>query len=271
YNANLPKITQYHTELAQHEGLFARFRALKAGPEYGRLTRAQKRFVDNELRDFRLGGAELPPEDKARFRALSERLSELSSHFSDNRLDATNDYAWLACERAEVAGIPEDVLTAAAEAARADGQSGWKFTLHAPSYLPVMQYAEHRPLRERMYRAYVTRASEFGRPEWDNTPLIAEILKLRRELAALVGFSSYAEYSLEASMAEAPRQALDCRRGLAARARPYAQRDYDELRDFAASRLGLRRLEAWDLAYCAEKLRAERYAFSDQEVKQYFP
>jgi oligopeptidase A len=270
YNGNLPRVTQYYTELGQHEGLFAKFKALRAAAGYDALSRAQQKIVENELRDFRLGGAELPPEKKARFKEISERLSQLSSRFSDNLLDATNAYSHYADEP-EIAGIPADVIAAAREAAQADGKPGWKFTLHAPSYLPVMQYADHRVLRERFYRAYVTRASEFGKPEWDNTPLINEILKLRREMARLLGFASYAEYSLEPKMAESPEQVLDFLGQLAERARPYAVRDLEEVAAFARAELGLPRLEAWDLAYASEKLRAKRYSFSDQEVKQYFP
>ena len=271
YNANLPKVTQYHTELGQHEGLFAKFKALERDSGFPGLSRAQRKIVENELRDFRLGGADLPAEKKARFKAIRERLSALGSRFSDNLLDATNAFAHHVPDRAGTAGIPEDVLTAAAEAAKADGKPGWKFTLHAPSYLPVMQYADDRSLRELMYRAYVTRASEFGNSEWDNTPLIGEIVTLRRELARLLGFANYAEYSLEPKMADTPRQVREFLLELAARARPYAKRDLSELSQFARDELGLPRLEAWDLAYASEKLRLKRYAFSDQEVKQYFP
>ncbi|HSQ05237.1 MAG TPA: M3 family metallopeptidase, partial [Burkholderiales bacterium] len=271
YNANLPKITQYYTELAQNLALFAKFKALRAAPEFETLSQAQRKIVENELRDFRLGGAELPPEKKARFTAIRERLAQVSSRFSDNLLDATNAYANYALEPSEVAGIPEDVLEAARGAAQADQRPGWKFTLHAPSYLPVMQYAEHRPLRETMYRAYVTRAAEFGPPEWNNTPLIAEILALRKEMAQLLGFANYAEYSLEPKMAQSPQQVLEFLRELTVRAKPYAARDLTELEAFARDSLGLAKLDAWDLAYVSEKLRAARYAFSEQEVKQYFP
>jgi oligopeptidase A len=271
YNSNLPKVTQYYTELGQHEGLFAKFKALRADPAFEQLAPAQKKIVENELRDFRLGGAELPPEKKTRFKEISERLSQIASRFSDNLLDATNAFAHFVTDPAETAGIPEDVLITARAAAQADGKPGWKFTLHAPSYLPVMQYADRRPLRELMYCAYVTRASEFGKPEWDNTSLIAEILKLRQEQARLLGFTSYAEYSLEPKMAESPQQVLDFLNEFAARARPYAERDLKELTEFARAELGLGKLEAWDLAYASEKLRAKRYSFSDQEVKQYFP
>ena len=271
YNSNLPKVTQYYTELGQHAGLFARFKALRADAGFEGLTRAQKKIVENELRDFRLGGAELPPAKQARFKEISERLSLISSRFSDNLLDATNAFAHYITDAADTAGLPEDVLAAAREAAQADGRPGWKLTLHAPSYLPVMQYADRRGLRELMYRAYVTRASEFGKAEWDNTPLIAEILKLRREQAQLLGFASYAEYSLVPKMATSPQQVLDFLNELAARAQPYARRDLEELSGFARETLKLDKLEAWDLAYASEKLRLQRHAFSDQEVKQYFP
>ena len=271
YNANLPKVTQYYAELAQNQALFAKLKAIRAGAEHGRLTAQQKAVLEHEIRDFRLGGADLPEDRRARFLEIQESLASLSSKFSDNLLDATNAFAHYAEREADVAGIPEDVLQAAREAAEKDGKPGWKFTLHMPSYLPVMQYADSRELRHAMYRAYATRASEFGKPEWDNTPLIREILKLRREEAQLLGFSSYAEVSLEPKMAETPRQVLDFLRELAARAKPYAERDLRELTDFARAELGLDRLEPWDVGYASEKLRLSRYAFSEQEVKRYFP
>lgn len=271
YNANLPKITQYYTEVGQNQALYAKFKALHASPEFAQLDRAQRKIIENELRDFRLGGAELPAEHKARFTEIRERLAKASSRFSDNLLDATNAFSHYVTDQRELAGMPDDVLQAARDAARADKREGWKFTLHAPSYLPVMQYADHRPLRELMYKAYVTRAAEFGPPEWNNTPLIAEILELRKEMAQLLGFPNYAEYSLEAKMAESPRQVLDFLEQLAARAKPYAERDLEELKTFARDALGMTQLEAWDYAYVSEKLRAARYSFSDQEVKEYFP
>jgi oligopeptidase A len=271
YNANLPRVTQYYTDLGQHQGLFAKFKALRGSREFEPLSRAQKKIVENELRDFRLGGAELAPDRKARYKEISERLAQLSSRFSDNLLDATNAFSHFVSDPAQTAGIPPDVLAAAREAAQADGKPGWKFTLHAPSYLPVMQYAENRALRELMYRAYVTRASEFGKPEWDNSALIVEIVKLRGEQARLLDFATYAEYSLEPKMADSPRQVLDFLNELAVRAKPYAERDLKEAAEFARAELALPKLEAWDLAYASEKLRLKRYAFSDQEVKRYFP
>ena len=186
-------------------------------------------------------------------------------------LDATNAYSWLVEDEAELSGIPADERQVAAEAAQAEGKTGWLFTLKAPSYGPVMQYADNRALRERMYRAYVTRASESGKPEFDNTPLMTQILKLRAEEAQMLGFANYAELSLATKMATTPQQVMDFLRELAQRARPFAERDLAELREFAQSQLGLAELQAWDVGYASEHLRQQRYAFSEQEVKQYFP
>jgi len=271
YNANLPKITQYYTELGQHQGLFEKFRQLEAAPDFARLNRAQHAIIEHELRDFRLGGAELSADKKTRFLAIRERLSKLSSRFSDNVLDATNAFAHYVDNATGLAGIPADVVQTAREAAQQESKAGWKFTLHAPSYLPVMQYADDRALRELMYRAYSTRAAEFGAVELNNTALIIEIVALRRELAQLLGYANFAEYSLEPKMAESPQQVLQFLHDLAAKARPYAERDLAELQQFAREKLALHELGAWDIAYASEKLRIARYAFSDQEVKQYFP
>ncbi|MCE7916150.1 MAG: M3 family peptidase [Nitrosomonas sp. PRO5] len=279
YNANLPRITQYYAELSQDPVLFEKFRQLRADPAFNDLSQARRKIVDNQLRDFHLGGAELPLEDKARFMQIQEELSALSSKFNDNLLDATNAFSLFIENRDELAGIPEDVLQAAREAATKDTSitvPGWKFTLHAPSYLPVMQYADNRSLRERMYRAYVTRASELETvPERtvnrDNMPLIEQMLRLRQEEARLLSYDCYAQVSLTPKMAETPQQVLDFLNELAAKARPYAEKDLAELQQFAADKLKLDRLEMWDIAYASEKLRIERYAFSEQEVKQYFP
>ena len=275
YNENLPKVTQYWTELGQNLALFEKYKALHQSPVFPALTPARKAIVENALRDFRLGGAELSAKRKARYGEIQAELARLSARFSENILDATNAYSLLVDE-SRIGGIPQDVLAAAREAAIKDEKPGpgaarWKFTLHAPSYFPVMQYAEDRALRETLYRESVTRASEFGPPERDNTRLIAGIVELRRELARLLDYRSYAEVSLVAKMAESPAQVLEFLDGLARRARPFAERDADELRAFAKSELGLETLEAWDLAYASEKLRLKRYSFSDQEVKQYFP
>ena len=271
YNENLPKITVFYAELGQNEALFAKYKALKASPGFAALTAPRKKIVENELRDFRLGGAELPADKKARFMQVQEELAQLSAKFEENLLDATNEFALFIDNVSQLAGVPDDVQAMMKAAAEADGKTGWKITLHMPSYLPVMQYADNRGLREQVYRAYVTRASEFGRPELDNTPLIGSILKLRREAAELLGFKSYAEVSLAAKMADTPTEVLAFLDELGARARPYAEKDYEELKAFARDELGLSDPQAWDNTYVSEKLSVARYSFSDQEVKQYFP
>ena len=270
YNACLPKLTDFYSDLAQDERLYAKFRALRANPDFESLSPAQRKIIENELRDFRLGGAELPPAEKARFKEIQEALSKLAAKFEENLLDTTNDYALYVENAEELTGIPDDALQAAAEAAKEDGKTGWKFTLHFPSYMPVLQYAENRALRETLYRAYATRASEFGKPEWDNTALIRDILKLRREAAHLLGYQNYAEMSLATKMADSPQQVAEFLDTLAKRAKPFAERDMEELTEYAA-KLGITDMQAWDVAYASEKLREEKYAFSDQEVKQYFP
>jgi len=271
YNANLPKLTQYWTELGQNQVLFEKYKQLKRSAEFAALSPARKKIVDNAIRDFRLSGAELAPEKKKRFAGIQEELSRLGSKFSENLLDATNAFSLLIEDRERLGGIPDDVLAAAREAAEKDKKAGWKFTLHAPSYFPVLQYAEDRALRETLYRESTTRASEFGRPEWDNTPLIARIVELRREMARLLGYANFAEVSLVPKMAESPAQVLAFLDDLARRARPFAEKDAQALRAFAKDELHIEELQAWDVAYASEKLRAQRYSFSDQEVKQYFP
>ncbi len=271
YNANLPKITQFYAELGQNLALFMKYKALQQSAEFATLCPARKKIIENALRDFRLSGAELSDDKKARFLEIQEEQSALGSKFSENILDATNAYSLFVESEKELSGIPADVLQTAAEAAKKDGKSGWKFTLHAPSYLPVLQYADNRALREKMYHAYLTRAAEFEHPEWNNAPLIEKILKLRDEEAKLLGFDNFAEVSLVSKMAKSPQQVLDFLLDLAKRAKPYAENDVAALRDFAKRELGLDVMEPWDRPYAAEKLRGQRYSFSEQEVKQYFP
>jgi oligopeptidase A len=271
YNATLPDITRFYSALGQNLALFAKYKALRESAEYATLSPARQRILDNEVRDFRLSGAELPEDQKPRFKEIQEELAALSAKFSENLLDATNAFAEYVTDEALLAGLPEDSIEAAREAAQRDERDGWKFTLHMPSYLPVMQYADNRDLRARMYRAYATRASEFGEAERDNTPLIARILALRAEESKMLGFASFAELSLVPKMADTPEQVMDFLRDLAGRARPHAQRDLDELRAFARNEFGLDELQPWDMTWVSEKLRVQRYDFSEQEVKQYFP
>jgi oligopeptidase A len=271
YNAALPKISQYWTELGQNLRLYQKYKELGRAADFASLPPPRKKIVENALRDFRLGGAELPLEKKQRYADIQEELARLSARFSENVLDATNAFSIVVEDEGRLSGIPADVLQAAREAAEKEGKRGWKFTLHMPSYLPVMQYAEDRSLRETLYRESATRASEFGKPEWDNTALIARIVELRRELAAVLGYANYAEVSLEPKMARSPAQVIEFLDELARHARPFAEKDAAELKAFARSDLGIEELQAWDVPYASEKLRARRYAFSDQEVKQYFP
>ena len=271
YNALLPEITGYYAELGQNEAIFAKVKALSQSPEYATLSPTRQRIIDNDLRDFRLSGAELPEDKKPRFKAIQEEMSAIAAKFSENLLDATNAHAEWVPDEAGTKGLPPDVVTAARAAAERDGKPGWKFILQAPSYIPVMQYAEDRGLRERMYRAYATRASEFGKPEWDNGPLITRLLQLRAEEAAMLGYDNYAQVSLVPKMAQSTAQVAAFLHELAAKAKPFAERDVAELREFARSELGMATLESWDIAWASEKLKHARYAFSDEEVKQYFP
>ncbi|MGC9163126.1 MAG: M3 family metallopeptidase [Thiomonas sp.] len=269
YNAMLPRVTEFWTRLGQHEGLLRQYQAMEQSAGFAALSPTRQRIIRHALRDFRLGGALLQGAARTRYAEIQERLAALSQTFSEHVLDATAAYAEYVGDD-EVAGIPSDVLQAARDAAQRDGRAGYKFTLHAPSYLPVMQHGDHRPLRERLYRAYVTRASELGDARFDNSAIMAEILALRAEEAQLLGYANYAEVSLVPKMADSPQQVMDFLRDLAARARPFAQRDLDTLRAFAREQLGLTQLEAWDLPWASEKLRQSRYALSEQEVRQYF-
>ncbi|WP_407353838.1 M3 family metallopeptidase [Luteimonas sp. R10] len=270
YNANLPRVTRFYSALGQNLRLFAQYRALAESPAFAGFDAARRKAVEHALRDFRLGGAELPGDKKARFSQVREELAALAARFSENVLDATDAFALYVGDASELAGLPDDVVEACRAAAEKDGRAGWKLTLQMPCYLPVQAYADNRALRERLYRAHGLRASETGPAEPDNTALIGRILALRAELAELLGFSSYAEVSLATKMARTPEEVLAFLRDLAARAKPFAQRDRAELEAFARDELGLDALQPWDLGYVGEKLKQARYRYSGQEVKQYF-
>ena len=265
YNEALPRITDFWTRLGSDERLYAKYKAIDPAT----LNAEQRQAHKNAIRDFVLGGAELQGAARERFAAIQERQAELSQKFSENALDATDAYAYYAALD-ELAGVPQDVVQAARAAAQAEGKEGYKLTLKMPSYLPVMQFAHGRALRERVYRAYVTRASDQGDPQFDNSALMREILSLRQEEARLLGYASFGEVSLVPKMADSPQQVITFLRDLAARARPYAEKDVADMRAFAAGRLGIQDPQAWDWPYIGEKLKEERYAFSEQEVKQYF-
>ncbi len=268
YNEALPKITEFWTKLGADERLYAKYKAI----DVNTLTPEQKKAHANSLRGFVLSGAELQGEARERFAKIQERSAELGQKFSENTLDATDGWSYYATAQ-ELNGVPADVLQAAKAAAEADSKPGYKLTLKIPSYLPVMQFAHSSALREKVYRAYVTRASELAEGElakFDNAAIIREILALRQEEAQLLGFRNFAEVSLVPKMANSPQQVIDFLRDLARRARPYAEKDVADLRAFAAKELGMTDPQPWDWTYISEKLKEARYSFSEQEVKQYF-
>ena len=266
---NLPRITEFFTRQGADERLYAKYRAVAAGADAAQLSPVRRKALANWLRDFKLGGADLGGADKLRYSAIQERVAELSRQFSEHVLDATDGYA-LYVPETDLAGMPADALAAARAAAQADGREGCKLTLHFPSYLPAMQMGRNRALREKLYTAYVTRASEFGPPERDNTPVMRELLELRQEEAGLLGYRNYAELSLVPKMAGSPAEVIGFLRDLGRRARPSATRDLAELREFAAQELGIAQLQGWDVPFASERLKEARYAFSDEEVRQYF-
>ncbi len=268
YNAALPKVTEFWTRLGADERLYARYKAM----DPARLTPEQAQAHKNALRGFVLGGAELRGADKARFADIQERSAELAQKFSENALDATDSFA-IYVDSAELDGVPPDVRDATAAAAKTDGKEGHKLTLKMPVYLPVMQFARSSALRERLYRAYVTRASDQAdEPQrgFDNSAVMAELLALRHEEARLLGHRHFADVSLVPKMARSPEQVVDFLRDLGRKARPFAEKDLADMREFAASQLGLTDPQAWDWPYIGEKLKEARYAFSEQEVKPYF-
>ncbi len=268
FNAVLPKVTEFWTRLGADERLFAKYKAIDPNT----LNTEQRQAHRNALRNFVLGGAELTGADRERFARIQERQAELAQKFSENALDATDAFSYLATE-AELEGVPLDVKQTARAAAAAEGKDGYKLTLKMPCYLPVMQFAKRSALRQVLYRAYVTRASDQAEGEavkFDNSALIGEILALRQEEARLLGYVNFGEVSVVPKMAESPQQIITFLRDLARKARPFAERDIADLREFAAQHLGLREPQAWDWPYVSEKLKEARYAFSEQDVKKYF-
>jgi oligopeptidase A len=265
YNEAMPRVTAFWTRLGSDERLYAKYKAIDPAT----LNAEQRQAHHNAIRNFVLGGAELQGAAKVRFAEIQERQAELSQKFSEHALDATDAFAWYA-SIGELEGLPEDVISAARAAAEAEGKEGYKLTLKMPSYLPVMQFAKSSALRERLYRAYVTRASELGDPAFDNTELIREILELRQEEAKLLGYPNFGELSIVPKMAESADQVIKFLRDLAVKAKPYGERDLADLRAFAGEQLGIADPQPWDWSYIGEKLKEARYAFSDQEVKQYF-
>ncbi|CAB3912820.1 Oligopeptidase A [Achromobacter mucicolens] len=270
YNAALPLVTEFSTWVGLHEGLYKQYQRLAAAPDFASWTPVRRRIVEMALRDFRLSGVELQGADRERYAQISDREAQASQKFSENVLDSIDAWSLIVEDESRLAGIPADVIAAARAAAQEDGKAGWKLTLKMPCYLPVMQYAKDRSLREALYRGYGTVASEQGDAKFDNSPLIEELLALRAEESGLLGLGTFAALRLQTRMARDAKEVTAFLRDLAARAKPFAQRDLAELTAYATGELGLDSLQPWDVAYASERLRESRYAYSEDEVKQYF-
>ena len=273
YNACLPKLSEYTTEFSHNERLYQAYRAIAEGEAYNRLDAAQKKLIDNALRDFKLAGIALPAAKKTRYKTIMRELSGLQSRFQDNVLDATQAWQKHINDEAALAGLPDSAKELARQAASQKNLEGWLLTLEFPSYLPVMNYAADRELRRELYEAYATRASDQGpnAGQWDNTPVMEDILALRHEAAQLLGFANYADYSLATKMAESSDRVIEFLQDLGRRSRPQAQQELDEIRGFAQETDDLAELQAWDIAYYGEKLRQHRYQISQEELRPYFP
>ncbi|CNF86947.1 oligopeptidase A [Yersinia intermedia] len=273
YEQSLPLLSEYGTWVGQHKGLYQAYVSLKEGPGFDALTAPQRKAVENALRDFQLSGIGLQPDQQKRYGEIVARLSELGSTYSNNVLDATMGWSKLITEVNQLQGLPESALAAAKAMAEAKEQDGWLLTLDMPSYLPVLTYADNAKLREEMYRAFATRASDQGpnAGKWDNSEIMAEILTLRHELAQLLGFGSYADKSLATKMAESPQQVLGFLNDLAKRARPQAEEELAQLRAFAEKHYGVNELAAWDITYYSEKQKQHLFSISDEQLRPYFP
>jgi oligopeptidase A len=273
HDACLPLLSDYGTFVGQHEGLYKAFKSLRDSAEFTSLSEAQRKVIDDTLRDFTLSGIALPPDQKKRYADIMARKAELTSTFSNNLLDATDNWHYLVTDEGVLAGLPQSAIDAAAATAHEHDQQGWRFGLDIPSYLPVMTYADSSELRRIMYQAFSTRASDQGPQagQYDNSAIMDEILALRAELAQLLGFANYAELSMATKMAQSADQVEQFLRDLAARSLPQARADYQDILTFAEAEYGVTELEAWDIAYYSEKLKQRHYQISDEQLRPYFP
>ncbi|MFA7260579.1 MAG: oligopeptidase A [Aeromonas bestiarum] len=273
HDACLPLLSEFQTYVGQHEGLYQAYRELAESDDFPLLSGAQRKEIQNTLRDFRLSGIGLPAEAQQRYGEIQARLSELASRFSNNVLDATQGWTRLVTNEADLTGLPQSAQAAARQLAEQKGQQGWLFTLDIPSYLPVMMYADNRALRAELYEAFTTRASDQGpnAGKWDNSAIMTELLSLRRELARLLGFGNYAELSLATKMADKTEQVVGFLSDLAAKSLPQGKAELEEIRTFAAEQHGQSELAAWDLPYYAEKLKQHKFSISDEQLRPYFP
>ena len=272
YNACLPKLSEYSTEMGQNKALFDAIQQLQENQETLGLDDAQRKSIEDSLKGFRLSGVDLDDDKKQRYGEISSELSTITSNYSDNVLDATNGWTKHINDKSALIGLPDTAIEQAAAAAAQRETEGYMLTLEFPSYYAVMSYADDRALREEMYRAYSTRASDQGsKPELDNSENMEKILRLRQEKAKLLGFDNYSELSLDTKMANSPSQVLDFLGELAEKSLPYAKKEYEELKQFAHEQLGINDMQAWDVTYASEKLKQERYSISDEDLKPYFP
>ncbi len=273
YNACLPKLSDYGTELGQNRPLYEAFKQIADGSGYGQVGKAQQRIIDNALRDFRLAGVDLPTKKQKRYKEIQQQLSRLTSKFEENLLDATQAWVKQITAEEQLAGLPESARAQARQAAEQRELEGWLFTLEFPSYFAVMTYADNAELRREIYEAYVTRASDQGphAGQWDNSEIMEQILALRHELARLLGYSSYAERSLATKMAPSPEKVMAFLRDLVERSLGLAQEELEQLKQFAREQAGISELGVWDISYYSEKLRQHRYALSDEDLRPYFP
>ena len=273
YNACLPKLSEFGTELGQNERLFNAYKTLAKSEHYSQLDTAQKKVIDNAVRDFRLSGVELSQQDRDKFKQISQQLTERTAKFDENLMDATHAWKKHITDKDLLAGLPESTIAMAEQFAKRDNLDGWLFTLDFPLYMPVMSYANDRAFREEIYTAFATKASDQGpnAGKWNNTEVMNDILKLRHELAQLIGFENHAERSLATKMAQSPQQVLDFLYDLAERSKPIAAKEFEELKTYAKEQGHSDELQSWDVTYYAEKLRQQRYSISQEELKPYFP
>ncbi|MDA0872944.1 MAG: M3 family metallopeptidase [Proteobacteria bacterium] len=270
YNNNAIKISKYYSELSQNEQLQNNFLKLRNHPDFKKLSKTRKKIINDELLNFKLGGVQLSPNKKTQFKKIKSELTKLSSKFQDNILDSTNEFILNILDKGQLQGLPKEIIKAAKETAVALKKNGWVFTLNFPSYIPFMQYADNRLLRKNFYFAYATKASELANKKYDNTKVINKTLALRLSQANILGYSNYAEMTLETKMAKSSKEITDFLRNLAKKAMPFAKKDIQELELFALN-YGIAKIEAWDVSYLSEKLKQSKFDFSDNELKKYFP
>ena len=273
YNASLPKLSEYQTEMGQNADLFSAYQSILTGPDFDTLDQAQKKSIENAIRDFRLSGIDLPKKKQSRFAEISKRLSELSSQFSDNVLDATMGWKKVVTDKSELSGLPENALGLARQMAEQNDEEGYLLTLDIPSYLPVLSYCENEKLRREMYEAFVTRASDQGpgKGQWDNSEIIHEILTLRKERAELLGFRNFAELSLATKMAQDTDQVIGFLTELAEKSKPAAEKEFAAICEFAQNEFDVKEINAWDVNFYAEKLKEHRFSISEEKLRPYFP